>query len=148
MAIVFMINERVLNPEKFDEPIVDRARFYFVPIQTSTAAEHRFTMSKAKLTVGEDFLLPFYKRTDIEENLKWIESVPGRLVQADDNVLAQISFDMQTNVQTWQFQAHNSIWGIVALTGGFAIVLYYVFNFIVCCLVTKKFENYLASELY
>ena len=98
-----MINEHVLNPEKFDEPITDRARFYYVPIQTSTPAEHRFTMSKAKLTVGEDFLLPFYKRTDIEENLKWIESVPGRLVQADDNVLVQISIDLQTNVQTWQF---------------------------------------------
>ena len=86
-AIVFKINEHVLNPEKFDEPVMNRSRFYYVPIQTTTAAEHRFTMSKAKLTVGEDFLLPFYKRTDIEDHLLWIESAPGRLVQRNDNVL-------------------------------------------------------------
>ena len=42
----------------------------------------------------------------------------------------------------------NSVWGYVALVGGAAIVLYYVFNMIVCCLVNKKFENYLVSELY
>ena len=47
-----------------------------------------------------------------------------------------------------QFRAENSAWGYVALVGGFGIVLYYVFNFIVCCCVNKKFENYLVSELY
>lgn len=34
------------------------------------------------------------------------------------------------------------------MLGGFAIVLYYILGFMVCCLVNKKFENYLASELY
>ena len=42
----------------------------------------------------------------------------------------------------------NSVWGYVALVGGAAFVLYYIFNMIVCCLVNKKFENYLVSELY
>lgn len=46
------------------------------------------------------------------------------------------------------FTANNSIWVHVALLGGFAICLYLLLNMIVCCCVSKKFENYLASELF
>ena len=34
------------------------------------------------------------------------------------------------------------------MIGGFALVWYYLLGMIVCCCVGKRFENYLASELY
>lgn len=34
------------------------------------------------------------------------------------------------------------------MLGGFAIVLYFILAMVVSCLVDKKFENYLVSELY
>ena len=46
------------------------------------------------------------------------------------------------------FRAENNVWAYVALTGGAGIVLYFFFNMIVCCLVDKKFQNYIVSELY
>ena len=47
-----------------------------------------------------------------------------------------------------ELRVHNSIWVHLAILGGFAVVLYYVLGMIVCCCVSTKFENYLASELY
>lgn len=48
----------------------------------------------------------------------------------------------------FESRATNSVWVDTAMLGGFAIVLYFVLNMIVCCCVNKKFENYLVSELY
>jgi len=31
-AIVFQVNEMLLNPEKFEEPVSHRSRFFYVPI--------------------------------------------------------------------------------------------------------------------
>lgn len=48
-----------------------------------------------------------------------------------------------------QIRAQNSIWGHVALLGGFGLFLYHLLNMLACCCcLNTKFENYLASELF
>jgi hypothetical protein len=80
--------------------------------------------------------------------LEWLEPAPSRIIQNDLKIVASVAMDQNIVKKEIQFRAENSAWGYAALVGGFGIVLYYIFNCMVCCCVNKKFENYLVSELY
>ena len=146
--IVFHINEQKMDPNSFESPVDMRSRFIHVPIQTSTPAETVYTWQVAKMKTTEDLFQPFHDRADGEYLLEWIEPAPSRIIQNDNKIVASVAMDQNHVKKEIQFRAENSAWGYTALVGGFAIVLYYVFNCMVCCCVSKKFENYLVSELY
>ena len=146
-AIAVLFNERVVDETSWESPTKEQSRFMYIPIHTLFAEDYRLKLNPGSMQKRQSLFWPFYSFEEEDFDLFSIKHDDTRVLQRD-NTIAAVSIVENAVYAEYMFLANNTIWGHLAFLGGFAIVLYYILGMFVCCCTSKKFENYLASELY
>lgn len=80
------------------------------------------------------------------------EIVRGQTLSYKDqtvkNALAALTIERDLDLVRTSWKLHNNIANVVALIGGFALSVWLIFFMLADCCTRRKFENYMASELY
>ena len=147
---MLVYNHRKFNEKDFESPVYDEAHVVYFPIQTLMPENNVMQLTLGKVNTRQDFLKPFADFDEKEFHMDWLLNNGKEILSVDSkpNAIASVTIEKNSEGFAIEVVAENSIILAVGIFGGIAVVTYMILAELEHCLTNKKFENYLASELY
>lgn len=147
---MLVYNHNKFNENDFKNPVYDEAHVVFMPIQTLMPENNVLQMTLGVVNTRQNLLQPFAYYDDKEYAMEWFVEKGREILSIADkpNAVASVTIEKNSEAFAIDVVAENSILLAAGIFGGIAIIVYIILAHVESFLTTKKFENYLVSELY
>ena len=152
-SIIMYTNQKTFSDHDFNNPWKQEAKFHWIPVGGREKQDNYFELQVGETKTRESAMRPFddmLDRDDDEYTHFKVQQKSGLIGYRDlgASIYAAVTIERNMSLFKTSWTVENNIFEWLGTLGGILLLLWVVIFALEFMLTYKKFQNYMASELY